>query len=398
MSIGQFSMPMFLLFSVSAMFPREVNRGIVLLLIASYVGMCLTTLISPNLFFEFDFFDFAWQIHLLLCLIYMNVILLRAIRQKSEGAGLMMIGIILTGIFGIFDGVTSLHGIFPPSMFCICVFFIGQSFLLAKMFSKAQHEVIRQQTTLLQAEKLITLGTVVAEVAHEVNNPSHSLFLDAQTNEKTWASVMPILGERAGEKGDFKIGVFPFSTFKQEMASLSDRMKRNCERIKRIVEDLRSFAKKDIDLNEDVNVNTVIQSSLLVVKHVTGKCTGNLRLQLDESIPCVKGSVRHLEQVMINLVKNACQSLASADKAVSISTSCTENNVIVTVGDEGRGMDEEMVKNIFTPFYTTKGKEGTGLGLSICNNIIKNHGGRIEVKSEVGKGTTVTVILPSSKA
>jgi signal transduction histidine kinase len=204
------------------------------------------------------------------------------------------------------------------------------------------------------------------------------------------------LNERAEEKGDFNVGVFTYGTFKQEITALSNRMKRNCERIKRIVEDLRLFAKKDIDVKEELNINTVIRSSLSVVEHMTGKCTKNLRLQLSQPIPCVKGSVRHLEQVVINIVKNACQSLPSPDKAVSISTSRIDKNVIITIRDEGKGMDEKMVKNIFTPFYTTKGKEGTGLGLSICNNIVKNHGGRIEVESTIGKGTVVTVILPAS--
>ena len=267
--------------------------------------------------------------------------------------------------------------------------------LRAAIFEKKS---LQHQAELAHAEKLITMGTVVAEVAHEVNNPSHSLFLDAQTNEKAWESVTPILDERADEKGDFRVGVFTYSAFKREIAALSDRMKRNCERIKRIVEDLRSFAKKDIDLSEDVDVNTVIRSSLTVLEHVTGKYTKNLRLSLNEHIPRIKGSVRHLEQVVINIVKNACQALPSPDKAVSITTSCVENTVIITVNDEGKGMDEELVKNIFTPFYTTKGKEGTGLGLSICNNIVKNHGGRIEVKSKIGEGTAVSVIIPASKS
>jgi signal transduction histidine kinase len=255
---------------------------------------------------------------------------------------------------------------------------------------------LQHQAELAHAEKLITMGTIVAEVAHEINNPNHSLFLDAQTTEKAWEFVTPLLNERAEEKGDFNVGVFTYGTFKQEITALSNRMKRNCERIKRIVEDLRLFAKKDIDVKEELNINTVIRSSLSVVEHMTGKCTKNLRLQLSQPIPCVKGSVRHLEQVVINIVKNACQSLPSPDKAVSISTSRIDKNVIITIRDEGKGMDEKMVKNIFTPFYTTKGKEGTGLGLSICNNIVKNHGGRIEVESTIGKGTVVTVILPAS--
>jgi signal transduction histidine kinase len=68
--------------------------------------------------------------------------------------------------------------------------------------------------------------------------------------------------------------------------------------------------------------------------------------------------------------------------------------IVLAVRDEGKGMDDETLKNLFTPFFTTKGKEGTGLGLSICNNIAKSHGGKIEIESTVGQGTTIRVILP----
>ncbi len=276
----------------------------------------------------------------------------------------MMIGVGSDFIFGVIDGLTSARGAFPMShVLRLCVLRRPVVFAGKNVFQSPARSATAASNASAGRKTHYASGPLSRRWRTRSITPAIRCFLTRRPTKKPGQSVAPILGERAEEKGDFKVGVFPYSKFKQEIAALSERMKRNCERIKRIVEDLRSFAKKDIDLNEDVNVNTVIRSSLSVIEHVTGKCTRNLRLHLSEPIPCVKGSVRHLEQVVINIVKNACQSLASADKAVSISTSCVENNVIITVSDEGKGMDEEMVKNIFTPFYTTKGKEGTGLGL-----------------------------------
>jgi signal transduction histidine kinase len=258
-----------------------------------------------------------------------------------------------------------------------------------------ERENQQHQEHLSHAEKLATLGTVVAGVAHEINNPNNSLLLDAQLNEKAWKAITPILDKHAFDNGEFDIGGYTYNEFKEELAWLSGRMKRNSERIKRITEDLRSFAKKDVDFNEEFEINSVIRSALSVIEHVTKRSTKNLVVELCERNPHVTGNSHYLEQVIINLVKNACQALLSPDKWVFITTTFNEktSEVIVSVRDEGRGMAEEIIKNIFTPFYTTKGAEGTGLGLSICNNIVKSHGGRIEIESNIGTGTTILVFL-----
>jgi signal transduction histidine kinase len=262
-----------------------------------------------------------------------------------------------------------------------------------------ERENLQHQEQLSHAEKLATLGTVVAGVAHEINNPNNSLLLDTQLNEKAWNAITPILDKHAFDNGEFDIGGYPYNEFKEELAGLSDRMKRNSERIKRITEDLRSFAKKDVDFNEDVEINGLVCSALSVIEHVTKRSTRNLTIELCKENPHVKGNIRYLEQVIINLVKNACQALPSLDKGVFITTTFDKksNEVYVSVRDEGCGMDEKTIKNIFTPFYTTKGAEGTGLGLSICNNIIKSHNGRIEIESKPEIGTTIRVLLPSFK-
>jgi signal transduction histidine kinase len=279
---------------------------------------------------------------------------------------------------------------------CFLGFAICQLYILAIRDAQTQNQLAQKFEEIIHTEKLATLGTVVAGVAHEINNPNNSLLLDIQANERAWQAVTPILDEHVRTGGDFDIGGYRYSEFKEELSGMPERMKRNSERIKHITEDLRSFAKKDALFTEDVDVNGVVRSALSVIEHITKRSTRNLSVNLPSDAPRVKGNARYLEQVIINLVKNACQSLPSPDRGVSIGVSLDPKSkaVTLTIRDQGVGMDEAATKKIFTPFYTTKGIEGTGLGLSICNNIIKNHGGRIEVESKIGSGTAVSVILP----
>jgi signal transduction histidine kinase len=254
--------------------------------------------------------------------------------------------------------------------------------------------LLRKQ--LSHAEKLATLGTVVASVAHEINNPNNSLMLDAQFNQNAWRSASAVLDEHAAENGGLSIGGFGYAEFKTSIVEASNRMKRNTDRIKHIVENLRAIAKKDSDFDEDVDLNETVRSALSVIEHVTGRYTQNLRVEFGDSIPRVRGNSQSLEQVVINLVKNACQALPDRDKGVFIVTAFAPDKQAVsfTIRDQGKGMDEDTLKDVFTPFFTTKGKEGTGLGLSICNNIIKNHGGSTAIESKPGQGTTVSFLLP----
>jgi signal transduction histidine kinase len=254
--------------------------------------------------------------------------------------------------------------------------------------------LLRKQ--LSHAEKLATMGTVVASVAHEINNPNNSLMLDAQFNQNAWRSVSAVLDEYASKNGGLSVGGFAYDEFKTAVGDASDRMKRNTDRIKHIVENLRAVAKKDDDFDEDVDLNAIVRSALSVVEHMTSRYTHNLGVELYDSLPRIRGNPPSLEQVIINLVKNACQSLSGLEKGVFISTAFEPEKKAVsfTIRDQGKGMDEKTLKEIFTPFFTTKGKEGTGLGLSICNNIIKNHGGTTKVESKLGQGTTVIFLLP----
>jgi signal transduction histidine kinase len=150
-------------------------------------------------------------------------------------------------------------------------------------------------------------------------------------------------------------------------------------------------------LNQTVNVNAVIESALVIVSSLIKKSTDFFSVEFNKDLPRVKGNAQQLEQVVINLITNACQALPSREKGIAVSTGFSKEagNLVIEVRDEGFGIPRESLKFIFDPFFTTKrDTNGTGLGLSTAHSIVKNHGGELRFTSQPGTGTTVAVLLP----
>jgi signal transduction histidine kinase len=261
-----------------------------------------------------------------------------------------------------------------------------------------EHKMRRHEERLIHADKLVALGTLVAGVAHEINNPNNSILLSVEIHEEAWRSILPILDEYAKIHGDFQIRGFRYSELREEMNDSFTRVIRNSRRIKRIVEDLKTFAREDtVPINEDVDINGVVDSSIRLVENQIKKSTNHFTVEYGKGIPIVKGHFQRLEQVVINLIQNACQALGDKEKKLTVTTefSKEQNLISIAVADEGCGMDAETQKMAFDPFFTTKQKlGGIGLGLSISSGIIKDHHGTLEIESEPGKGTTARVLLP----
>lgn len=160
---------------------------------------------------------------------------------------------------------------------------------------------------------------------------------------------------------------------------------------------MRTFSRRDEgSYDEDVDINAVVRSSVSLVGNLITKRTGNLKLELGNDIPQVKGNFQRLEQVVINLLQNAAQALESPDKAITVVTlhdKCT-GTVTLRVKDEGRGISKKDLEHIFDPFFTTKRScEGTGLGLSICKKIVERHRGNIDISSSANHGTEIRVTI-----
>ncbi len=264
---------------------------------------------------------------------------------------------------------------------------------------RLEQEARLHQQQLVQADKLASLGTLVAGVAHEINNPNTFIKTNTELFAPAWKDAARILDEHYEEEGDFKLGGLPYSTFKEEAPSLLAAILGGSERIRTIVQELRQFARVDPSgVVEPLDINEVTHSATTLLSNMLKKSTKHFALDLCNEPCMVLGNFQRLEQVMINVILNACQALPDSDKGIYVSTlrETVEEGVRIVIRDEGEGIPEEFLKQIEDPFFSTKHDSGgTGLGLSISSTIIHEHGGTIEFASKDGEGTTVTLRLPA---
>lgn len=255
-----------------------------------------------------------------------------------------------------------------------------------------------QQEHLIQADKLIALGRLVSGVAHEINNPNNFIMLNTPVLLEAWESIVPILEKYYKENGDFLVGGLNYSEMREHIPVLFSGILNGAKRIKEIVRELKDFARKSPpELMEEVDINAVVRSAIRLVENMIKKSTRKFTVEYGANLPKIKGNFQRLEQVVINLVHNACQALPDTNKGIFISTSYKPDttSIEVKVRDEGIGMPESVLKHIFDPFFTTKRDlGGTGLGLSISANIINEHNGKLELFSKPGEGTTAVITLP----
>jgi PAS domain S-box-containing protein len=256
---------------------------------------------------------------------------------------------------------------------------------------------LRQQQ-LLQADKMATLGILVAGVAHEINNPNNFILLNTKLINRVWKDTEPILRDYFEEHGDFVVAGMPYSRAKDMVDELLAGIHKGSLRIQKIISSLKDFARQDTgDLEQSVNINKIVEEAILIVNTLIKKQTQTFEVIYDSRIKPIPGNYQKLEQVIINLITNACQALKTGTKELYVGTHfLAENNQIeIVIQDSGVGIESDDLKHIFDPFFTTKREEGgTGLGLSISFNIIKDHGGELYIESKPGKGTKVRILLP----
>ena len=261
-----------------------------------------------------------------------------------------------------------------------------------------------QDLKMMQREQLVTLGTLAAGVAHEINNPVHVILLNASVLQTILDDLVPILDNLAKERADFMIGKLPYTTLRPNILKVAQGITGAGQRISDIVAALKDFVRPDdpVNLSEPVDVNEVVRKALDLLASPLRKSTHRFSAVYGENLPKLpKGRARKIEQVVINLLMNACHALSSPEKAVRIVTGHDPdtNSLVITVADEGCGMPANLIARIKDPFFTTKrGNGGMGLGLSISDAIIREHHGRLEFTSREGYGTTARVVLPLNPA
>lgn len=237
-------------------------------------------------------------------------------------------------------------------------------------YKKAQDALLETQKQLRQAEKLSAIGTLSGSIAHEFNNPLCGV-----------RNVM----ERINRNNNFNAA-------DQNLITLALD---ECERMKRLIQDLQSFNRPTNNLREKIDLHRIIETILFFMKTEWKIKQISIVKEYSDAIPAIYAVEDQLKQVLLNVIKNAGEAIRESEGVVTISTSQKGQSVLIKIHDSGSGIKEELKAHIFEPFFTTKSAvKGTGLGLSVSYGIIQSHGGDIRVESEPGKGTSFTISLP----
>jgi PAS domain S-box-containing protein len=247
----------------------------------------------------------------------------------------------------------------------------------------------------MEMDRMIAVGTLAAGVGHEINTPLAYVIanLDFALQELTTEQRFTRREESGVSRRD-EGGIARISELQQALKEA----RQGAERVREIVRDLRSFssntqAKDNVPFELAPVLISSIQMAFNEIRH-------RARLVRDfRNVPMIAGSPSRLGQVFLNLLVNAAHAIpvGSADEhTISVRATCEGKDVRVEVTDTGIGIEREHLARVFDPFFTTKPVgHGTGLGLFVCNRIVREHGGRIEVQSKLGQGTTFSVILPA---
>ena len=268
----------------------------------------------------------------------------------------------------------------------------------------ALRQLREAQAHLVQGEKLASLGQLVAGVAHEINNPLAYVSNNLAVLDRDVRHVADLIGLYRDHFG----GTLPPAVADAEaridlpytlasFARLIKSSRSGLDRVREIVASLRDFSRLDEAERQEIDPNEIVRTTLEIARYAIREKRIDLVVDLAPEMPPLVCSPGKLNQVILNIVLNATQAVESGARIeVRTRHDPAKGEVRYEVADTGPGIPESIRGRIFDPFFTTKPPGvGTGLGLWVGYNIAREHGGRIEVESEVGRGTTFAVILPT---
>ncbi len=235
-------------------------------------------------------------------------------------------------------------------------------------------ELKEAQDQLIQSEKLTSVGKLAAGIAHEINNPLTSILINSH-----------LIAEKL--KGDDR--------FREDLNLIIDET----TRCSSIVEGLLEFSRQTPPEKNPADINEVIEKTLLLLRSQLLVHNVEVDKDLHRDLPKVMIDINKIEQVFTNVVLNAIEAMPDGGTlSINSQISADSRFIEIEFQDEGGGIPKENIRRIFDPFFTTKGTKGTGLGLSVSYGIVQQHRGTIDVRSEVGKGTSITIHLPLNES
>ncbi len=240
---------------------------------------------------------------------------------------------------------------------------------LEKKVEERTNEIKKIHSQLFRSEKLASLGKLAAGVAHEINNPLTGILTNSSL-------LLEDLSETDPKREDVEVIV------------------KETIRCREIVKRLLDFAKQIAPQKKLTNINTLIENIILLVRNQTSFRNIKIEKNLSSDIPDIMIDPDQVQQVFINIILNASEAMTrGGELTIDSKMDSNGNSIVVSIKDTGPGIPEHLHEKIFDPFFTTK-EQGTGLGLSISYGIIEQHGGTINLETEIAKGTTFTIQLP----
>ncbi|WP_294354179.1 histidine kinase [Propionivibrio sp.] len=269
--------------------------------------------------------------------------------------------------------------------------------ILIKKLEDAHHQ-------LLQSEKMASIGQLAAGVAHEINNPIGFVGSNLRTLKDYIAALLELVS--VYEQGDSLMAddtalaqrirelrrAVDIDFLREDAPALINESIEGTERVQRIVQDLRDFSRLENPDWQGADLHAGLEATLNIVSNDV-RFKADIVRELGD-IPAVECLPFQINQVFLNILLNAAQSITGRG-TITLRSGRVTDEVWISITDTGQGIPPERMARIFDPFYTTKPVgQGTGLGLSVSYGIVKKHGGRIDVQSQTGAGTTFTIRLP----
>ena len=258
----------------------------------------------------------------------------------------------------------------------------------------ANKQLQETQTQLVHSAKMVSLGQLVAGVAHELNNPISFIYANMthlETYSKNLIELSDLMRKSPKKVKKFKEDI-DYDYLIKDLPKLIKSCQDGSQRLMDIVSGLRTFSRLDNSGLQDYYLEKNVKNTLDLL---SGEIKTRIQVHLDlKNIPKIQCYAGQINQVFMNIISNAAAAIEDKGN-IWITAKKEDTHIKIEVKDDGRGIDTDKIPHIFDPFFTTKDVgQGTGLGLSISYNIIQKHGGNITVQSKKGKGTIFTITLP----
>ncbi len=270
---------------------------------------------------------------------------------------------------------------------------------LTRSFNKMLKSIQHTEASLMQANRLNSLGILLAAMAHQINVPNQSILANASLLHKACPDLLHILEGCAPETAGYLIGGFQDADFRRVLPESVSAIQAGSRSIAGIIQDLRAFSQEDPAVQpSSLQIGAVIRSAVGLAGGYLRRSTDRFILRVDSELPQVRGHAQRLEQALVNLLLNACQALPDRSRGIELDAGRVEagEKLFIRIADEGCGIAPEFLPHLKERFFTTRrASGGTGLGLFVADIIITEHHGSLNLASVPGQGTVATVTLPA---